>query len=530
MLRITDLKVPLGAGEKAPLLLALRLLGIAQGDVLFWRIAKKSVDARDKGAIMLIYALDISLRQDEQKLLAVRPLKNAAILPQIAPSLPARASCAQAPVVVGAGPCGLAAAYRLAQAGLCPIILERGEPVEQRARTVGRFWHDGTLDSDSNMQFGEGGAGAFSDGKLTTGIKDPLCRDILSLLVRFGAPEEIEYLANPHIGTDRLPQVVAAWRRSIEDLGGRFFYRAKLTAVDAKDGRLYQVRWQQENKETALRCDHVFLALGHSARDTLAMLAQAGLGMQQKPFSIGLRIEHPQALIDQAQYGAAFAHNDLPRAEYHLNMRTPQGRGVYTFCMCPGGKVVGAASEPGGLCVNGMSPYARNGPNANAALLADVRIEDYDRGHVLDGFAFQRNFEQLAFAAGGGKYRAVVQRLEDFLKNRPSQSIGAVQPTYLPGVVAGDAAALLPDFAASAIRQAIPAFARRLRGYDLPDALLTAVETRSSCPVRILRNALRQGTIGGIFPCGEGGGWAGGIMSAAVDGWRSAQALLDQLA
>jgi len=528
MIRVPNLKVPLGQGEQQALALALRRLGISQGQVSSWRVSRKSVDARDKRNIQFVYTLDMKYTGNEQAL-----LKRAGKWAQAVPETPAwnipKISAPHRPVVVGFGPCGIAAALYLAQAGLRPIVLERGAPVAQRLRDIGAFMREGRLNPQSNLQFGEGGAGAFSDGKLTTGIKDPLCALVLQTMVKHGAPESILYAARPHIGTDRLPQVVTSLRQRIEELGGEVRFHAQFTGLETADNHVTQVTYLQNSTQHVLPAQRVLLALGHSARDTQTQLHQQGLVMQFKPFSMGVRIEHPQTLIDRAQYGASAGHPDLPPAEYHLSARTRDGRGVYTFCMCPGGRVVGAASEPGYLCVNGMSRYARDGRNANSALLVDVRVEDYDHGHALDGFAYQRQYEQAAFLAGGGAYWAVAQRVEDFLAGRPSVAFGQVKPSYLPSVVPGDVAALLPAFVANGICDGIAHFDRQLRGFAMADAVLTGVETRSSSPVRVLRDERRMSSIAGIFPAGEGAGYAGGIMSAAVDGLRSAQALIATL-
>lgn len=525
MIRINDVRVPLDAPETALRDSAARRLGISPKQIRVLRIARKSIDARDKGAILLVYALEVEVAGDEAAIVQRAGKGASPVEPQPAFRVP-RVQASARPVVVGFGPCGIAAALYLAHAGLEPIVLERGAPVQQRMLDIGAYMREGLLNEESNLQFGEGGAGAFSDGKLTTGIKDPLCQVVLDALVAHGAPEEILYLQRPHIGTDKLPQVVASMRRKVEALGGQVLFHTRLTGLETHHGAVVGVRYEQDGQEHVLPAQKVLLALGHSARDTQRMLRDAGLLMSPKPFSMGVRIEHPQELIDRAQYGASAGHEKLPPAEYHLSARTRYGRGVYTFCMCPGGRVMGASSEQGHLCVNGMSRFLRDAPNANSALLVDVRVEDYFRNDPLDGFAFQRRFEQLAYQAGGGGFTAVVQRVADFLKGQASRALGAVKPSYLPGVVPGDVAALLPDFVAEGIREGILRFDRQIRGFALPDAVLTGVETRSSSPVRVTRDDNKMGSIAGVFPAGEGAGHAGGIMSAAVDGLRSAQALI----
>ena len=372
------------------------------------------------------------------------------------------------------------------------------------------------------MQFGEGGAGAFSDGKLTTGIKDKRCQTVLKELYDHGAPEEILYLARPHIGTDRLPQVVAAIREEIISLGGDVHFSAKLTGIRVKAGQIEAVTYTDESGTHEISADALIIAIGHSASDTQQMLFQAGVTMIQKPFSVGARIEHPQRLINQSQYGRFARHPALGAAEYHLSVKLPDGRGAYTFCMCPGGTVVPAASRLGGVCVNGMSRFARDGENANAAVLIDVRTEDFGDDHPLAGYALQRTWEERAFRAGGGNYHAPVQLAEDLLNGRETKALGEVRPTYRPGVACVDFRAILPDFAYQSLQGAIRAFDRQLKGFALPDAVLTAVESRSSCPVRLLRDHRCESNVLGLYPCGEGAGYAGGIMSAAAFGWRRA--------
>ena len=537
MFRLHQIKLPLAlaAACDEPLLrrLAAQRLGIAEAEIAHAAISRRSVDARDRGEVHFTLTLDVRL---------AHPASEAALLRRFRPNEAAPVSDDQAlsrdvfaleaspypagrprPVVIGAGPAGLFCALGLAVRGARPVLVERGKPVEARARDVAALEREGVLDPESNVLFGEGGAGAFSDGKLTCGLSDPLIRAVLQTLVTCGAPEEILISARPHIGTDLLRGVLTQARQRLLALGGEVLFGHKAVGLVLRDGQVAGVRLVRAPGGDAftLDTDAAYLAIGHSARDTYAWLQALGVPMQAKPFAIGVRIEHPQALIDRAQYGAAAGQAGLPPADYKLNVPTPDGRGAYTFCMCPGGQVINASSEAGLHNVNGMSLHARGGENANAALLVGVSPADYGSPDALAGVALQRSIERAAFALGGG-YLAPCQRVEDFLARRPTKAFGGVRPSYRPGVFPGDVAACLPAFLSDALRGALPRLGQRLRGFDAPDALLTAPETRSSSPVRLLRDERRQSALRGLYPLGEGAGYAGGIVSAAVDGLRAA--------
>jgi uncharacterized FAD-dependent dehydrogenase len=527
MIRVSGLKVFGGEGEDAPLQAALKRLRLRPDQVLSWQVSKKSVDARDKSRVHFVYSLDLSLNSDEEAILKRYGNKGVIAVWQRQSMVINRAKANPEVIIAGLGPCGLFAALYLARAGLSPLVLERGLPVKERARSLNAMMREGILDPESNLQFGEGGAGTFSDGKLTSGIKDPLCREVLEIFVQHGAPEDILTLHRPHIGTDKLPKVVSSIRREIESLGGGVQFGTKFAGLVFDGGRLIGVKAMQGGLSEEIPCDALILAIGHSARDTQTLLYGQGLALYPKPFSLGLRIEHSQALMNQAQYGSQAENGYLPPAEYHLACKLKNGRGAYTFCMCPGGRVMPAASENGGICVNGMSNYRRDGENANAALLVEVKPEDYlIDGHPLSGYAYQRKWEELAYGLGGGGYHAPFQLVGDFLKGQPSSAIGAIRPSYRPGVTSADLSLALPGFVTEGIREAILQFDRRLKGFALDDAVLTGVEARSSSPVQTQRDQNFLSNLRGVYPAGEGAGRAGGIMSSAVDGMRCAMALI----
>lgn len=486
-----------------------------------YRIVHKSIDARRRGNVSIVYAAEISPPDD--RLRGLEPVIRTA----------ARGRNHRSPVIVGSGPAGLFAALLLARSGCEPVLLEQGADVALRARQVKEFWDGGKLDPDSNVQFGEGGAGTFSDGKLTTNISNPLCRVILEEMVLAGAPEEILLQGKPHIGTDRLRGMVREIRRQIIAAGGTVLFNSKMTGFLHRNGQLQQVMVRQKGedckyRELELAADHLILAAGHSSREIFSILHQGGVDLQAKPFSLGLRLEHRQIDIDRIQYKEYAGHPDLPPAEYKLACHLPDGRSVYTFCMCPGGQVIAAASEQEGLVVNGMSYFARSGRNANSALLVGVTPDDFPDRSPLGGMCWQKELEIAAYDLGGD-FRAPCQTLADFCGLRLPDGCTVVEPSYQPGVSWCDLARCLPAFVTRALRDALPELERKMRGFADPGAVFTGVESRSSSPVRVGRGSDLQSSIRGIYPCGEGAGYAGGIMSAAVDGLKCARAVLANL-
>jgi hypothetical protein len=558
-LRLSELKLPLDhQPEDLPYLVA-RTLGIDRSAVAAVEVFKRSFDAR-KVDLLTVYIADVTLADPGQaaELLArhadnshIRPTPDMGYHLPVVPPTPVR------PVVVGFGPCGIFAALLLAQMGLKPLVLERGKTVRERTRDTWGLWRKNTLNPESNVQFGEGGAGTFSDGKLYSQIKDPrfLGRKVMEEFVKAGAPPEILYVAHPHIGTFKLVKVVENIRAQIVALGGEIRFEQKVTDVLIEDGsqgkvlRGLTVLDQKSGQSQDIRADHVVMALGHSARDSFEMLHARGVFIEAKPFSIGFRVEHPQGVIDRARWGKHTGHPLLGAADYklvhHATNGAGKGRAVYSFCMCPGGTVVAATSEPGRVVTNGMSQYSRNERNANAGIVVGITPEDFPttyqhlglgeaaqgQPHALAGIELQRQLESHAFVLGGSDYRAPAQLVGDFIAGRPSAALGTVKPSYQPGVTLGDLHGALPAFAIEAMREAFPAFGRKIKGFDMPDAILTGVETRTSSPIRIARgDDLQSVNVRGLYPAGEGASYAGGILSAGVDGIKVAEAVARSLA
>jgi uncharacterized FAD-dependent dehydrogenase len=526
MIRLTEIRLPLDHAPEALRAAAVARLGVADEAVREVRVFRRAHDARRKAAIVFSYTLDVAVADEAAVLARHEGDPHVSVAPDTSYRFVGHAPAgARRPVVVGTGPCGILAALVLAQMGFRPIILERGKVVRERTKDTWGLWRRSVLNPGSNVQFGEGGAGTFSDGKLYSQIKDPghRGRKVLEEFVKAGAPEEILWVAKPHIGTFRLVSMVEHIRATIEALGGEYRWQSKVVDLDLDARR--RVRGVVLESGERIEAEHVVLAVGHSARDTFARLHELGVAMEAKPFSIGVRIEHPQSLIDRARFGSFAGHKELGAADYKLVHHCANGRSVYSFCMCPGGTVVAATSEEGRVVTNGMSQYSRAERNANAGIVVGIDPRDYPGG-VLAGIAFQRKWESLAFEAGGGTYQAPGQLVGDFLAGRPSTAFGSVIPSYKPGVHLTDLSKCLPDFAVAAIREALPAFGKTIPGFDMADAVMTGVETRTSSPVRLPRGADLQSTnTPGLFPAGEGCGYAGGILSAGVDGIRVAEAV-----
>jgi uncharacterized FAD-dependent dehydrogenase len=529
MLRLTELRLPLNHTEEELRAAILEELGIERQELVRYSIFRRSFDARKRGAIALIYHVDVETTRETEIL---RRLRAHPEIANIGPTpdtsyhfvIQAPKGLEKRPLVIGMGPCGLFAGLLLAEMGFRPIILERGKEVRERTVDTFGLWRQGILDPESNVQFGEGGAGTFSDGKLYSQIKDPghRGRKVLTEFVEAGAPAEILYVNKPHIGTFRLVKMVESMRAKIESLGGEIRFRSRVEDLVIEQGKIRGVILADGEH---LAADHVILAVGHSARDTFQMLHRKDVYIEAKPFSIGFRIEHPQSLIDRCRFGAQAGNPLLGAADYKLVHHCRNGRSVYSFCMCPGGTVVAAASEPGRVVTNGMSQYSRDERNANSGIVVGITPEDYP-GSPLAGIDFQRHWEERAFELGGCNYDAPGQLVGDFLAGRPSKELGSVLPSYKPGVRLGDLSTSLPDYAIEAIREALPAFDKTIKGFAMNDAVLTGVETRTSSPIRIKRNEDFQSlnTVG-LYPAGEGAGYAGGILSAGVDGIKVAEAV-----
>lgn len=531
MLRLTEIKLPLDHSPEAILDAAISRLGIAASDLISCSVFRRANDARNKSAIFLIYSLDVEVKNEAEILERFAKDIRVQPTPDINYRFVAKAPEKDflRPLVIGAGPCGLFAALVLAQMGFRPIILERGKVVRERTKDTWGLWRKSILNPESNVQYGEGGAGTFSDGKLYSQIKDPrhLGRKVLTEFVKAEAPEEILTEAKPHIGTFRLVKMVENIRRTIEELGGEYRFESRVTDLDIEvdNAGVRHIRGVMLENGEHIASNHVVLAIGHSSRDTFYMLEKRGVYVEAKPFSIGFRIEHPQSIIDAARFGAYAGNPILGAADYKLVHHAANGRSVYSFCMCPGGTVVAATSEEGRVVTNGMSQYSRAERNANSGIVVGITPEDYPGG-PLAGIALQRQLESAAFVAGGSSYAAPAQLVGDFIAAIPSKSLGSVVPSYKPGVTPTDLSLCLPDYAISAIREAIPAFGKQIRGFDMADAVLTGVETRTSSPIRIKRDeSLQSLNTKGLFPAGEGAGYAGGILSAGVDGIKIAEAV-----
>lgn len=524
MIRLHEITLPLGYSEEDLYNAAAKAAGIKRNELSEVRLLRRSVDARRKSDVHFSASVGIESRREREILQKLPPHKASPYLEEEY-TPPIGVPSGKPPVVVGFGPAGMFAALTLAQSGLKPVVLERGQDCAKRIAAVEAFRKNGILDENCNIQFGEGGAGTFSDGKLTTGIRDKRIRSIFRTLVRFGAPPEILWQAKPHIGTDRLREIVPNIRNEILRLGGTVLFGARLVDLVIADGKIISAVYERAGVTEEIKTDRLILAVGHSARDTFETLFRRGIEMAQKGFAMGVRIEHLQSEVNRSLYGAFSDHPALSAADYKYAVHLPNGRSLYTFCMCPGGEVVAAASETESVVTNGMSFFARNGINANAALLVGTEPRDFENDHVLAGMTLQRKIERAAFLAGGGGYRAPCSLVGDFMNRKRSSSFGAVRPTYLPEPRFARPEEYLPEFICEAMREGIPLIAKKADFFRAEDAVLTGAETRSSSPVRILRNdRLCSVSVRGLYPCGEGAGYAGGIVSAAVDGMKCAEA------
>ena len=525
MIRLSNVKLPLGYNDDDILSACVRELRIPREAIRSAALFRRSVDARHKDDIHYVTSVDVHLNINEKAAVSKSKSKNAAICEEYRYEPLAAKDRDKRPLIVGTGPAGLFCALTLIQSGIRPIVIERGSDVDRRTRAVRGFWHGGDLDTECNVQFGEGGAGTFSDGKLNTGTKDSRARKVLTEFAAHGAPEEILYNAQPHIGTDKLRDTVRNIREEIVREGGKVFFDTKLTDILTRDGKVIGAEIEDQSGRRIIECHEIVLAIGHSARDTFELIQSKGIRIEPKPFSVGVRIEHLRENIDRSQYGAAY--KKLPAAAYKQSVHLKGGRGIYTFCMCPGGTVVASQSEKNTIVTNGMSEFARDKVNSNSALLVSVNPDDIAGDGALKGMYFQRELEQKAFVAGKGDYHAPVQRVGDFLSHRISDRFGEVLPSYQPGTAFAQTEEVLPRFVTDSLREAIPMIDRRLHGFSHPDAVMTAVESRSSSPIRITRDdSMQSVSLKGLYPCGEGAGYAGGIVSAAVDGIKVAENII----
>lgn len=527
MIRVNDIALPLGYNDEDLIRLTAKELNCKASDISSVKLVKRSVDARKKSNVHFKASVQLNIK-NEQKYIKKYPSNKLSVVTEstytVKPSLPKK----HRPVVVGFGPAGMFAALTLAQSGLKPIVLERGSDCDNRIKAVEAFHNNRIIDENSNIQFGEGGAGTFSDGKLTTGIRDIRIRHVFKTFVEFGAPEEILWLAKPHIGTDILRNVIKNIRCEVIRLGGEVIFNARFTDYNIKNGKVTSVVYEKNGKTEETETDSIILAIGHSARDTFEMLDNKNVDMSQKNFAMGVRVEHLQSEVNKSLYGEFHNHPALSSADYKYVVHLPNGRSVYTFCMCPGGYVVGATSEKNSVVTNGMSLFSRNGVNANSALLVNTEPKDFGSDYVLAGMELQRKIEKAAFVAGGSNYNAPVSLVGDFLKGTKSSSFGSIQPTYTPGTAFAKPEEYLPGFICNALREGIPLIAQKANFFSAEDAILTGPETRSSSPVRINRNEkLMSLSVEGLYPCGEGAGYAGGIVSAAVDGIKCSEAVIE---
>lgn len=526
MIRISNIKIYEDISNEEVFNLVIKKYKMIKENINEWHISKKSVDARKKDDVHYSYSIDIEIK-NEEKFLKDKNISK--IQPTSSPEIQLNMNKSIKPVIVGAGPAGLFAALTFVQNGYKPIIIEQGQTVEERTKSVDNFINNGILNTNSNVQFGEGGAGTFSDGKLTSGINSPYCKKVLQEFVNFGAPEQILYLTKPHIGTDNLINIIKNIREYIISKGGQFLFNAKFIDFETVNNNVSKISVLHlyNNSVETIEANVLILAIGHSSRDTFKKIYEKGLFLEPKNFSVGVRIEHLQSEINKAQYGT-ITKLKLPSADYKLAYHSPSGRSCYTFCMCPGGVVMPSSSEQNTIVTNGMSYFARDGKNANSAVLVNVMPSDFDNNSPLAGIDFQKNLEEKSFILGGSNYFAPVQRFEDFDKNIKSEFIGSVNPSYKPGYTLSNLNDIMPEFVSDTLKEGIKYFDTKLHGFANPDSILTGMETRSSSPVRILRNGNFISNVGGIYPCGEGAGYAGGIMSAAVDGIKCAIAAIEK--